>query len=130
VQRWCYGGSALPKFPPVSLAPIGAVVGPLGRECGRAVAQPAEGASDLDAYDGHEIAGADATSPWSALLTRQGRLHLPISSRGMSPLRGETMRLVLALCLVLVMACVAILFPTEVVDLISWVEEDWFDEQS
>jgi hypothetical protein len=48
----------------------------------------------------------------------------------MSPLRGETMRLVLALCLVLVMACVAILFPTEVVDLISWVEEDWFDEQS
>jgi hypothetical protein len=114
VQRWCYGGSALPKFPPVSLAPIGAVVGPLGRECGRAVAQPAEGASDLDAYDGHEIAA----------LTRQ------VPGRGMSPLRGETMRLVLALCLVLVMACVAILFPTEVVDLISWVEEDWFDEQS
>ena len=43
-------------------------------------------------------------------------------------LRGETMRLVLALCLVLVLACVVMLFPTEVVDLISWVE-DWFDEQ-
>jgi hypothetical protein len=63
VQRWCYGGSALPKFPPVSLAPIGAVVGPLGRECGRAVAQPAEGASDLDAYDGHEIAALTRQVP-------------------------------------------------------------------
>jgi hypothetical protein len=39
------------------------------------------------------------------------------------------MRLVLALCLVPVLTCVAMLFPAEVVDLISWVE-DWFDEQS
>jgi hypothetical protein len=39
------------------------------------------------------------------------------------------MRLVLALGLVLVLTCVAMLFPAEVVDLISWVE-DWFDEQS
>jgi hypothetical protein len=30
---------------------------------------------------------------------------------------------------VLVLTCVAMLFPAEVVDLISWVE-DWFDEQS
>jgi hypothetical protein len=69
-----------------------------------------------------------ATSPWASN-TGQGRLRWPISSGGMSHLRGETMRLVLALCLVLVMACVAMLFPAEVIDLISWVD-DWFDEQS
>jgi hypothetical protein len=38
-------------------------------------------------------------------------------------------RLVLALSVVLVLACVAMLFPAEIVDLISWMEE-WFDEQS
>jgi len=44
-------------------------------------------------------------------------------------MRGETVRLVLALCAVLVLASVAMLFPAEVINLISWVE-DWFDEES
>jgi hypothetical protein len=38
------------------------------------------------------------------------------------------MRIVLFMGLVLVLAVVAMLFPGEVIDLISWVEE-WFDEE-
>jgi hypothetical protein len=42
-------------------------------------------------------------------------------------MRGETMRLVLVMGFMLVLAGVAMLFPAELVDLISRVE-DWFEE--
>ena len=57
---------------------------------------------------------------------------LAIEQRWLALARNQKsmMRLVVVMCLVLALACAAMLFPGEVADFVLWLEEWWTERQS